>query len=499
MTIRIVQCHFVGMLAALCGLAMTASALAQQTPSNDDGQAIFADYYSTTKALRQEHMKLLADIDEQYAESLQRYRDENVQRAQALPDLYRAAHKDLATKNLTGAEKQEEFERIQAEDKKRRLEHATWRDDTARALRDQYAAARSAEISRHQAELDRLLADRNAKLGGIRALDGKIGLTPGATAAVDSANADTGVTALQQTSGVPGGTTNDVVGTAGTTSSAGNSLPGTMTPPTGLPPATNPAAGTVPLDMPADGIIDDRQDAAGAIIEQGETRPVEDDYRSLDYESTIVMCPAAYGYELSYPVPEPWTPSFKSVKGEDQRPLTEVKFIHGYGTSMVCHYCTSCDLETNWFYLHAPVPEGQVCRGLGSGRFECRKEGTVIQMSGEVTLGPSQRAALQRWAGNSIWWRSDSETAQYLEMLESSRIKKVSRGADPEYWSCVDALENGSEQRYASANVNVGDTFCYKLAGFGRYGWLRITDEERGRGRTIVFRFETWTSERDRR
>ena len=153
-------------------------AVAQQPASNTSDQEIYADFYATDKSLRQLHQQKLAEIDERYKTALRAYRDENVKRAQSLTDLNTSDHKALKEKGLKGTQRQTEYVRIQAEDKKRRAEYAEWRDSTARRLQEEHANARREEIERHQAEMERLLADRKAKLAGIRSLNDSIFLTP---------------------------------------------------------------------------------------------------------------------------------------------------------------------------------------------------------------------------------------------------------------------------------------------------------------------------------
>ena len=172
---------------ALWIVTLAVPAIAQQPADPENNQGIYTDYYATVKSLQQEHQQKLTEIDERYRTALLKYREENAKRAQSVTDLNTADHKALREKGLKGTERQSGYDQIRAEDKKRRTAYADWRDSTARQLQEEHATARSAEIERHRAEMSRLLADRNAKLTGIRALDGSIGLTPGAAAALDEA------------------------------------------------------------------------------------------------------------------------------------------------------------------------------------------------------------------------------------------------------------------------------------------------------------------------
>ena len=165
-------------------------AVAQQPASNTSDQEIYADFYATDKSLRQLHQQKLAEIDERYKTALRAYRDENVKRAQSLTDLNTSDHKALKEKGLKGTQRQTEYVRIQAEDKKRRAEYAEWRDSTARRLQEEHANARREEIERHQAEMERLLADRKAKLAGIRSLNDSIFLTPDGDGSESDAEVD---------------------------------------------------------------------------------------------------------------------------------------------------------------------------------------------------------------------------------------------------------------------------------------------------------------------
>ncbi|MDJ0758888.1 MAG: endonuclease/exonuclease/phosphatase family protein [Woeseiaceae bacterium] len=172
---------------ALGIMALAVPAAAQQPAGKTNNKEIFADYYAATKSIQQQHYQKLAEIDERYRTALRAYSEENVKRAQSMAKLNNADHSALKEKGLKGEQQQAEYRKVQARDKKRRAEYAEWRDSTSRQLREEHAAARSAEIERHKTEMQSLLADRNAKLAGIRALDGSIGLTPGATAALGEA------------------------------------------------------------------------------------------------------------------------------------------------------------------------------------------------------------------------------------------------------------------------------------------------------------------------
>lgn len=185
---------------ALWIAVLAAPTLAQQPVNNANDQGIFADYYANVRSLQQQHQQKLAEIDERYTTALRAYREENATRAQSMSDLNTADHKAVREKGLKGAERQAEYDRIQAADKKRRTEYAQWRDNTARQMQEEHAAARSAEIERHRVDINRLLADRNAKLVGIRSLNGTIGLTPGATAALgEEVPSDSGPTSTTGT------------------------------------------------------------------------------------------------------------------------------------------------------------------------------------------------------------------------------------------------------------------------------------------------------------
>ena len=131
-------------------------------------QAIYDAYYAKVDALQAEHRQTLAEIDEQYRIDTKAYSEENVRRAQALTAANTADHAELKEKGLSGDERITEFDRIQADDRKRRQEYAVWRDSTGKELRDRYYAARKAEIDRHSAEMNKLLADRNANLERLR-------------------------------------------------------------------------------------------------------------------------------------------------------------------------------------------------------------------------------------------------------------------------------------------------------------------------------------------
>lgn len=112
-------------------VALAAPTFAQQPANTTNNKAIYAGYYATEKSLQQQHQQKLAEIDGRYTTALRAFRDENVKRAQSMSDLDTADHKALQEKGMKGAQRQTEYLRVQAEDKKRRAEYAEWRDSTA--------------------------------------------------------------------------------------------------------------------------------------------------------------------------------------------------------------------------------------------------------------------------------------------------------------------------------------------------------------------------------
>ncbi len=157
-----------------------------------DKKSIYQQYYSSVEAMQAEHRQKLADIDKRYSEAMREYSAENVKRSKALATDHSAAHKALGGKNLSGAEKQAEYRKIQKDNTERRKNHAEWRDTTTSRLNEEYHTARRAEIDRHKQQMDRLLAERNDSLAISRAASTRVALPPDVSSLGDDENEDAG-------------------------------------------------------------------------------------------------------------------------------------------------------------------------------------------------------------------------------------------------------------------------------------------------------------------
>lgn len=258
-----------------------------------------------------------------------------------------------------------------------------------------------------------------------------------------------------------------------------------------IPRPIDEAAGVGTDNSPAAGEDEQRLGETGQQIAGGEeVRP-----RSTYYENFTVSCPAEYSVAVTSRVPDTWTPSFASM-GMAAGP-TEVRRLGGYGERLICHYCTNCDLQTNLFYIHQAPPPGHTCRSLNNGEFECRKEGAYIMSSGQIELEPSQRGDFDPASGRgtNVWWRADSDTEQYLEAINGTKL--ILHTADANPLACEDALRGNRPQNYPGNVLTTGSQFCYETPQ-GRFGWFRVVSERGDSPKTIVLYYETWLDRYDR-
>ena len=204
------------------------------------------------------------------------------------------------------------------------------------------------------------------------------------------------------------------------------------------------------------------------------------------FEHYIVKCPPVL-IEWGSEIPPQWTKSFNSINHRSETAKTDVREIHPHGLVMVCEY-------DSYRYAHQPVAPGQVCEPMELGQFRCRQEGEYVTRSGQARLAPSQRASFDLGNYDDVWWRADTETAQFLQALDGMRFRKVSGSGEPGWWDCQDALSGSTPNRYSIGALSVGDHFCYQTGTRERYGFFRGVRYEGDAPRTLVLYFETWDS-----